>query len=450
MRDTRKTIFITCFFNLSVRNILGTEFFKYLSRDEGLRIVLLVPQGKADLFRKEFGKENVLIEEVKFRKLSFFNLLFHLLSWNLLNTPSKKFHRWMSLKKGEGRTAYFLKSFLAFLGRSRFIIRLFRWLDYILVKKGSYDYLFKKYQPSLVFATDMQDLRVQEMSDTYLVRAARKLGIKSIGMSRSWDSITTKGLLRTLPDVLVVQSETIKGQVIKYHAVASKNIEVIGTPHYDTYLNRSRTSRQDFFSCIGLDPNKKLILLCAPSDMWTGDKELIPALLQVFAELGEQTIVRFPLFGGFDVSDFKKPPSMVYDMPKNVSKLEESFLDLKDDDHLADLIFHSDVVITGPSSIILDAAIFNKPVVLIGFDETKRSLWQNIARYYEYEHQKQTIKEGGFKIAKSKADLINLVQHYLDFPNEGRKEREKVAQSVLDPSNFRQGGVLNEILRKLY
>ena len=250
-----------------------------------------------------------------------------------------------------------------------------------------FDYLFNKYKPDMVLATDMQDLRVQELCDTSLVREAKRRGIYSMGMGRSWDSMTTKGLLRTLPTKLVVQSVSIKDQAVRYHSVDSEQIVVTGTLHYDKYVLDERTSRETFFRELGFDPSKKLILLTIPSDIWTGNASLSHYLLNIFSQLNDQIIVRFPLFGKVDIGDFKPAQTMVFDNPYNSDRLEESRLSISDDDHLADLIYHSDVVVTGPSSIILDASIFNKPIVLIGFDgEEARPYGQSMARYYDYEH----------------------------------------------------------------
>lgn len=425
------TIFISCFFNLVARNVLHTKFFEYLKNTHGYKIILLVSENNAATFKKEFSNTNIIIEPIQFLPMSRVNILFHWLSWNLLSTKSKKIHKIVQLGKDGNKFMYWLTSFLGWLGSYNLIQKIFRKLDYWFVPGGMFDYLFNKYKPNMVLATDMQDLRVQELSDTSLVREARRRRVISMGMGRSWDSMTTKGLLRTLPDKLIVQSSSIKDQAIKYHSINSSRIFVTGTLHYDKYILGEHTPREDFFKNLGLDSSKKLILLTIPSDIWTGDASLSRYLLNTFSQLNEQVIVRFPLFGKVDVGDFKLPLKMVFDNPNNSDRLEESRLSISDDDHLADLIYHSDVVVTGPSSIILDASIFNKPVVLIGFDgkETK-PYWQSMARYYNYEHQESAILLGDMKVAKNKDQLLHLVLEYLASPDLNKKGRWAVAENI--------------------
>ncbi len=442
-----KTVFITCFFNLVVRNVLATAFFRVLKARKDLRLVLLVPEGKRDFFQKEFGGGNVVLEEVPFRKLSRINLFFHVWSWHLLSTRSKKIHKLVQLGKSCNYFQYFITSLIAWSGKFSLARRLFRWLDYRLVPGGGVNDLFEKYDPVAVFASDIQDLRAQEYSDTYFIREARRRGVFSVGMSRSWDSMSTKGLLRTLPDLLVVQSENIKDQAVQYHNVPADIIRVVGTPHYDFYLTGQRRPRADFFRAFGLDPAKKLVLVALSSDIWTGDSNNNPYLLEAFAGLDSQVIARFPIFGGVNLGDFKLPTNVVLDAPRHTAKLEEAFLSREDDEHLADLLYHSDVVVTGPSSIVLDAAIFGKPVVLVGFDgEKTKPLWASLRRYYEYEHQQAVICSGELKIAKNREELVGLIRHYLANPQDGQGGRQRVAEGVCYKLDGKSGERLAEVI----
>ena len=61
--------------------------------------------------------------------------------------------------------------------------------------QGMFDYLFNKYKPDMVLATDIQDLRVQELCDTRWSERLKE-GYLQYGYGRSWDSMTTKGLLK--------------------------------------------------------------------------------------------------------------------------------------------------------------------------------------------------------------------------------------------------------------
>ncbi len=442
-----KTIFITCFFNLVVRNLLETDFFSLLKKKSDIRIVLLVPEKNKDFYQREFGAPNVLVEPIKFRPLSKINLLFHVLFWNLLNTYSKKIHKLVRLGKDHNYLSYVFLSLIAWTGGFGFIRNFARLLDYYLIPGGGFNALFEKYRPDLIFATDLQDLRAQEFSDSYLVREAKRRGIYSVGMGRSWDSMTTKGLLRTLPDIIAVQNTNIESWVINYHGVPKSRLRVVGIPHYDDYLVGQRSDREEFMTRLGLNPARRYIFVTPPSDIWTGDKSFNNFLFNELAKLGEQVVVRFPLFGALETGGFKPPAGMVFDVPKNVVKLEESMLRRSDDQHLANLIYHSDVVLTSPSSIILDSAIFYKPTVLIGFDGDKpKPFWDSLLRYYEYEHQQEVIKKGKLPIAKSPEEMRDLLKSYLENPEKDKEARKLVAEGACFKLDGKSGERLSNLL----
>ncbi len=425
---------------------METEAFTILKNNPNLRIILLVPENKGDFFSEEFGGQNVVVEEVPFKKMSKLNLVFHLLSWNLLFNHSKKIHKMVQLGKSRNRLRYWFTSVLSWCGRLPLVRKIFRWLDYRLMPGGGYDDLFNKYQPAAVFASDIQDLRIQEYSDTYLVREARRHGIPSIGMSRSWDSMTTKGLLRTLPDTLVVQNEWIRAWAFEYHSVPVQSIMVVGLPHYDHYLKGVRTPRDQFFNKLGLDPNRKMIFVTPPSDIWTGDTSFNTYLLKVLESVDEQVVVRFPIFGGAELGGYKPPGHIVFDTPSRASRLEESLLRRSDDEHLADLLYYSDVVVTSPSSIVLDAAVFGKPTILIGFDGVKlKPFWDSLRRYYDYEHQQAVIKEGSLKIAETPEEMTAFIRQYLINP-EGQKDNER---RIAERACYRLDGKSGERLANL-
>ena len=408
-----------------------------------------MPEGRKPLFEREFGAANVIVEEIPFRRMSRLNLLFHFLSWNLLSTHSKKIHRLVQLRKDNNYLMYWLSGFLGFLGRFNAAKKMFRWLDYNFSPWDVFDTWFNKYRPDLVLATDIQDLRVQELSDTVLVRAAKHRGVSSLGMSRSWDAITTKGLLRTLPDTLVTQSENMKKMAVRYHGLDPDRVVAVGFPHYDSYVRGARTDREVFFKRLKLNPNRRLIFFVPPSDLWTGDKSLNFYLLRLLVGLGEQVVVRFPLFGELDIGNFIPPDYMVFDKPRNVSQLEECFLDRKDDAHFVDLIYHSDVVLTGPSSVILDAAILDKPAILLGFDgAASKPYWKSLRRYYDYEHQLVVINGAGTRIAASGQELVAHLQACLDDPRQGSVSRRMIAQKACYSLDGRSGERLARLVLK--
>ena len=87
---------------------------------------------------------------------------------------------------------------------------------------------------------------------------------------------------------------------------------------------------------------------------------------------------------------------------------------------------HSDVVVNFASTTTVEAAIFDTPVVNIGFDDTPAlPLPLSIGRYYQFEHYQPVVETGAARIAESVDDLVQAVRGYLANPDAdaaGRRE----------------------------
>jgi len=95
---------------------------------------------------------------------------------------------------------YFNASFLwllSKLGHIKLYRKLLRWADFHFMPKKFYKEYFEKYKPDLIFASD-----VFSAPDVNLLREARARGIFTIGMVRSWDNVTSKGMNRVIPAVI--------------------------------------------------------------------------------------------------------------------------------------------------------------------------------------------------------------------------------------------------------
>ncbi len=417
-----KTIFITSFHSLISRNILGSGLLEMLS--ENNRIIILAPNLKKDYFIKEFSKKNILVEGVDSKiVLSKKDFFFHRV--RLFISPSKT----MRIKKRaeilEGRNFMFILSEVVsfLLGRSHLFLKVFRFFDYFFVQKKVFSPLFAKYEPDLIFSTD-----VQNQIDERLLQEAKKAGIKTIGMVRSWDNLTAKGILRVWPDWLIVNNEIIKSEAIKYNGFPSKNICVVGVPHYDRYILPPVQSKKEFFERLNFDLNKKTILYAVIGDRYIKNNQTDKMVFEALGGLNVNLLVRQPPADSADfagaVSEranfyIDEPGTRIWQDGRKTNELSK-----ENEEHFVSSIFYSDLVVAGPSTTVIDAAIFNKPVILINFDSEPRPYYNSLSRHYDYDHLQAVLRSGGAKLVNDKNELLNWVKKYLDNPEldkEGRK-----------------------------
>ena len=404
-----KVIFITCIRGIISRNILSTAAFELLSSRKDLRLVIIVPQSRAAAIKKEFGGENVFVEGILTPPLAGRVKLLWVLATNLLSTRTRQVQRRAKFERDRNIFDYLTSHLLAFLGRFRFVRSVFRSLVASLDSGREFDELFSRFEPALLFATD-----VYELMDAKLMRASRRHGAKCLGMVRSWDNITSKTILTTIPDMALVNSQHDREELIYYGDVPSERIKVVGVPHYDRYLaSAERTGRDKFCQSLGLDPGRQFILFTPPSDRYLQGDPVSPVVLDALVGLDLQVLVRAPLVGRAQLKNYSPPANVIFDQPGNSPDFVDVHLDRQADRHLADSIYHSALVITWASTMIIDAAVFNKPVILVGFDAKPRPYGRSILQYYDYDHQRHIIASGGLRLVRSPAELSSWVRRYL-------------------------------------
>lgn len=441
---TSKTIFITSFFGFIARNILATTFLELMRQDKNLRIVIFTPDKKAERHRREFGGGNIIVEGVSLKTPSRFERLLTVIFHNLSDTNTWRIHRLIHLKRDKNYLGFALYWVLSKLGYLKFVRNLARWVDFQFSPKNRFQKYFDEYRPDLVFATD-----VFEPNDVDMMREAKHRGILVAGMVRSWDNITSKGLNRIIPDKLIVNTERIKEEAIKYNDVLPENIFVVGIPHYDYYVTEKRTGRAALFEKLSLDPKKKLIFFAPPADLYANRDPIAVKVLDVLYPLEAQILVRMPLVGETDLGRYQSvPQKLAIDEPGSASDFVSADISRSGDAHLADLLYHSDVVVAFASTLAIDAVAFNKPVVFVGFDAEPRPYWDSLTRYYDYDHQRALLETGGIRLARNPEELVRYVNDYLKNPELDATGRKRIINDRCWKLDGHSGERLANIIKK--
>lgn len=424
------TICIAGFSDLIARNLLSTEFLPLLEKG-GHRIVILTTKDRETYFKKEYEKGNTIVEAHAFPEMSRADRFWYEVIVNLVDTSTMrtiKRSEFTDTKKVLDYTAFLV---LSKLGRLPFIPPLIRALYGFCMRKNEKRYadLFEKYSPDLVIATD-----VQSIHDIRLLAAAKARKIKTLGMVRSWDNLTSKGILPVLPNWLIVHNEEIKYEAIRISRVPEKNIFVInGIPHYDHYQTEKRTPREEFLKKIGLDPNKKTIFYAPPADHFLGDNDTSSYILELLMQIDANILVRLPIWGSVGLGKVKIRENVFLDNPRTPFKnlgINNMELSREKDFHLADCLAASDVVFSGPSSLAIDAAFFGKPIIMIGFDNPNKTIKtrKSVKTFLAYNHLRSLVEAGGVRVVGDPKELQEAVREYFENPAKDKEGRERIVE----------------------
>jgi len=426
-----KNIFITSFHSIISRNILMAGVAKDLS--SSVRVVLFVPEAKKKYFVEEFSGDNIVIEGVD-TTLTRQDIFFRKLILAFSNTRGLYIKKRAELFKNKNYLSFLFYITPAFLFRNtKFLIKIVNFIDMMAYKKLRFQKFFKLYNPDVIFSTDLQN----EL-DVRMIQEAKKLGVKSTGMIRSWDNITSKGLLRALPDKFAVHNEIIKKELIKYVHVSPEIIDIVGAPHHDSYVMKKTTqNRSEFFEMYDLDLNKKIILFSPIGNRYIRDNKLDALVLETLSEIDANIFVRMP---PADTAELKIPANakanIIFDHTgthswadgKSPVSLKSNEVSRADEEKLINTLAYADVVITGQSTMVIDASIFDVPSIVICFDQEKRNYYDSVKRYYDYEYYQPILKSEGVRFAKNADELKLLAKEYLKNPEKDSDGRKKIKE----------------------
>lgn len=96
---------------------------------------------------------------------------------------------------------------------------------------------------------------------TDLVKSARALGIPTVLAVGSWDHLTTKGLIRVMPDRVLVWNHTQREEAIALHGVDPQRIVITGAQPFDRWFTREpELAHAAFCARVGLPAQRPFIL----------------------------------------------------------------------------------------------------------------------------------------------------------------------------------------------
>ncbi len=133
-----------------------------------------------------------------------------------------------------------------------------------------------------------------------------------------------------------------------------------------------------------------------------------------------------------DLSKFTAPSNFVIDDPTSSfenSRAKESEMGFDEVHHLIDTLYHSDVILNSVSSLIIDAAIFDKPVVTVSFDGWEKDvpITESVLSEQGNEWLQVLLKDGLSPKAGSPEEMKDLINMYLQNP---KKDSEKRSEFV--------------------
>ena len=446
-----KTLLLSITHGFQARDLLRTEVFRML-RAARVRLVIATPNFRDEYFVKEFGGPGVLLEPLDMsvsrteRQMATFRR-YVLASFKLnstINALNERFH------KSRSPRYVSVRALNAVFGRMPVLQQLYMRLEAALFPGKQYDSLFERYRPDLLVTGTPGSIP----ADAHLLRCARRFGVRSACVVLSWDNLTSKGHMAADPDELIVWNRIMKQEAQELHRYPADRVHVAGVSHFDVYAWPSRAgTREQFCRSFGLDPSRAIITFgtvtpwlfphnadiaeilaqANAADRFVRPAQLVVRLHPQVMNSGTQHSENINRYRRI-AADY---PHVRLDLP--AVRSDSLMWDVAESDmlHLADLLRYSDVTLNAGSTLSIDSAIVDTPIVNIGFDGYATvPPEQSVRRIHDFTHYANLVRTGGVRIAHSAEEMVRLINDYLVDRSRDRAGRAR----IVDEQCFRIDG----------
>tara|TARA_B100000676_G_C18074265_1_gene846555 strand:+ start:1276 stop:2700 length:1425 start_codon:yes stop_codon:yes gene_type:complete len=470
----KKTFFIIVQLQFTVRYLLKTDIYKVLN-ELGHEIVILSPNGDDKEFIKQHSLKNVHFEKLELERYQKYykKLLYKFFSQvRRLTLPSKNNISTIHFK--EEFLLFDLKNFklksrlfhlfciaISRLTRKfRFFLLLLNFIENLVYRKNYHKHLYQKYKPDAVILNDLGTVD----ASNFIMREARGFKVKIISLILSWDNLTAKGVGSVKPDYAVAWNQNMADELQNYHNIKTKNICIGGIPHFDPYAKSFSPIEQINTDVISKNNINKFIYFGTGAPAWfTGNVKTIEIILDFIKSRNEEKIklVVRPHPAYLGKGRFNKELQEIIRISKdnrkyiylNLTELIERKMgaEFSDTDQYLHEYFirNCKILITSYSTLMLEAAIFNKPIINIGFDNLRKLPTRKTSDLCSRLTHLQTILSSNFTSeAKTQDDIFLLLKTYLNDNSIKEKERKKVFNKYIN-YNFGNAGsaIAQQIIR---
>ncbi|HNE05053.1 MAG TPA: CDP-glycerol glycerophosphotransferase family protein [Anaerolineales bacterium] len=318
-------------------------------------------------------------------------------------------------------------------------------LENLLYKTDAHTEVIRNIPLNCVLTPGMGNYRF-EYSGQFSLEAQR-LGIPVFSAVTNYDNIVNMGFRGFTPKCIAVWSQQMADELMRLHKMSGKRIEVTGPIQYDRFKQPLPRSREEFLESIGLDPKKKTIFIAGGVNI-TRYFELFNLFFEqqtnVFSEPCNIILRPYPHVKLLSSPGWKILRKLFLDrgvyisIPDAIDSHEHRSQELKSDlyseeehDELNYLLRYSDVMVNYFSTISLEAAICDLPVIHVGYDiYTYGHRFHVTSEFLQRQtHNRRKFRLAASRVAKTEKDLVKYINMYLSDKSLDRDARYEYAIS---------------------
>jgi len=331
-----------------------------------------------------------------------------------------------------------------------------------------------RFTPSPGLYTDLFDLVITSTAgwrlDRYLIREAAQRGVPTLVAIVGWDNPSSYAIPGAPLDYATCWSDLQKDELVFGSDWPPERVHVGGIPSYDGYFRKTwLIPRDEYFKLHGLDLQRKLISYACSFVHFAPNYPNVEALAKLVSSDGlaepAQLLIRL------HPSHFQNRPKIFAEEREKIHALEKQYPQVhvvrpvalggllgyyggEDMDEKASMMAHSDVFVTVYSTMVVETAVHDTPIVAAVID--KPGGW-NVPGKYSLSlkkignwptHQRFREAKAG-RVAKDDDQLREVLNLYLKQPDLDAVERRRFVEQEISFTDGNSGKRTAEFILKI-
>lgn len=420
----------------------------------GVEVVLLTDDEIKEQIQKRFTHPGLIVESLRLKQAdAYYKKFKNRMQWLLIylrriggsrriNTEALDSHIWEVWTENSWKFRFGIwapAALVTFILRRSAAARKALVRTQMRFNPSLYTDLYEKYQPDLVIAST-----AGWRMDRYLLREAAQRGVPTMAAILGWDNPSSYTIPGAPIDWATCWSAIQKDELVLGSDWRPEHINIGGIPSYDGYFRKEWLMPKDeYFRLHVLNPSRKLIAYACSFVHFAPNYPNIEALAKLVASdtLTEpsQLLIRL------HPSHFQDKPKIFAEERERIHALEEKYPYVRvvrpvplggslgyysgeDMPEKSSMMAHSDVFVTVYSTMVVECAIHDTPIVSACIDVSGG--W-NIPKKYSLAlkeignwptHQRFREAQAG-RVATDETGLREAINFYLQHPQADAAER---------------------------
>lgn len=265
------------------------------------------------------------------------------------------------------------------------------------------------------------------------LRAARAIGRRTAVCVYSWDQLSSKAVLRNVPDRVLLWNETQRREAIEWHGVPANRVVVTGAQCYDRWFERQPSrDRAAFCQAVGLSAERPMLLyICSVLTPNPYESRFVLRWLDEVRHSAD------PGLRGASILVRPHPERM--DEWKDVSLEEFGNVALFGRNPVSpdaqadyfDSLYHSHAVVGLVTSGFLEAAVVGRPVYSLLLPEMQ--MYQEGMQHFRYLID---VEGGLLKVTRNFPDHLTALELALRQPEQRDEQNLKFVRAFVRPQGL--------------